>query len=265
MRRPKGPVYTPDSYWEEVASHVTVRDGDARFIAGDDTEYYRAKRALFLKRMLGPATEGVQQILEVGCGPGGNLVWLADRGKKVAGADISEGMLAHAREALPDIPFSLIDGRKLPFDDQSFESVMTSTVLQHNPDDNAGALLNELARVAAREVHLFEDTAWVSIRDHKSHWLRKPAWYTERMAAAGFELDVFKRLPIAAQEIAAGLARVVAAEDHQEGDHISGRRQRVEFVFCRTARVVDAILPASAGLTRMSFRRRGTPGTRRPA
>lgn len=260
MRGQSGPIYTPDNYWEEVARHVAVRDRDSRLIAGDDTEFYRRKRALFLERMLAPATDGVQQILEVGCGPGGNLLWLADRGKEVAGADIPTGMLARAREALPDISLTLIDGRKLPFDDQSFESVMTSTVLQHNPDDNADSLINELARVAASEVHLFEDTAWIGIRDHRSHWLRKPDWYIERMMAAGFELDVFKRLPIAAQEIAAGLARVVSAHDHKEGERVSGRTQRVEFAFCRTARLLDAVLPASAGLTRMSFHRRGIPG-----
>jgi SAM-dependent methyltransferase len=251
-------VYVPDTYWEEVADQVAARDRDARFFAGDDTEFYRRKRALFLERMLAPATEGIQQILEVGCGPGGNLAWLAERGKSVTGVDVSARMLAHARELLPDIPLTKIDGRRLPFADRSFESVMTATVLQHNPSGSADALIAELARTAAADVHLFEDTAWISIRDRRSHWLRTPGWYIERMTAAGFELETLKRLPIAAQEITAALVRATLGQDHQEGAHVSGGRRRVEFALCRAARLLDAVLPASAGLTHMSFRRRPT-------
>lgn len=256
MRFSKRSEYTPDSYWEEVAGYVAVRDRDSGFIAGDDTEFYRRKRAFFLEQMLAPATEGIQQILEVGCGPGGNLAWLADRGKRVAGVDISPGMLARARETLPDIPLTLVSGQRLPFADQSFESVMTATVLQHNSASSANTLIAELARVAAEEVLLFEDTAWISIRDHRSHWLRTPSWYIERMSAVGYELEVLKRLPIAAQEIAAGLARALSADDHQEGKHVSARRRRIESALCGIGRLLDAVLPASAGLTRMSFRRR---------
>jgi hypothetical protein len=167
-------------------------------------------------------------------------------------------MLAHARELLPDVPLTKIDGRRLPFADQSFELVMTATVLQHNPPSSAEALITELARVASAEVYLFEDTAWIGIRDRRSHWLRTPGWYIERMSAGGFELEMLKRLPIAAQEIAAALTRAALGQDHQEGAHVPGMRRRVEFALCRAARLVDAALPASAGLTHMSFRRRPT-------
>lgn len=257
MGQPKKPAYVPDTYWEEVADRITSRDRDASFVAGDDTEFYRRKRALFLEQMLAPATEGTEQVLEVGCGPGGNLVWLAERGKKVAGVDVSARMLAHARGLLPDIPLTKIDGLRLPFADQSFESVITATVLQHNPTDAADALIAELARVATAKVHLFEDTAWVSIRDRRSHWLRTPNWYIERMMAADFELETYKRLPIAAQEIGAAVARAVSGPDHQ-GARVSDRRRRVEFALCRPASFLDTVLPASAGLTHMSFQRQST-------
>lgn len=255
MRRPRNPVYIPDTYWEEVADRISTRDRDARFVAGDDTEFYRRKRSMFLERMLAPATERIQQVLEVGCGPGGNLAWLAERGKRVAGVDVSARMLAHARGRLPDVSLTKIDGLRLPFADQSFESVMTATVLQHNPAGVADALIAELARVAAAEVHLFEDTAWIGIRDRRSHWLRTPGWYIERMTGAGFELEMHKRLPIAAQEIAAAVARAVSGQDRQ-GARVPEGRRRAESALCRAASLLDAVLPASAGLTHMSFHRR---------
>jgi len=259
MRRARTRAYIPDTYWEEVAGRVATRDREARSFAGDDSDFYRRKRAMFLERMLRPATEETHEVLEVGCGPGGNLAWLAERGKEVAGVDVSLRMLAHARELLPDIPLTLVDGRILPFADRSFESVITVTVLQHNPADIADALIAELARTAAQQVHLFEDTAWVSIHDRKSHWLRKPGWYVARMTGAGFALETFERLPIAAEELAANLARAALERGHREGGNVPSSRRRAEFALCGAARLLDVILPASAGLTRMSFRRRPTP------
>src|SRR6266545_680979 len=256
MRRPERSKYHAASYWEDVAQRITARDGNATFVAGDDTSFYLRKRALFLDRLRAPATANVHQVLEVGCGPGGNLLWLASRGKSVAGADVSPSMLLHARRSLPVTPLTLIDGRRLPFADRSFESVMTATVLQHNPPAYVRALIAELARVAASEVHLFEDTAWIAIRDRRSHWLRTIGWYVEQMAAAGFEPVLHERLPLAAQEVAAALVRVAVGRGHSEGAHVARKRHRAEAAIGWAAQLVDAVLPAGVGLTRMSFRRR---------
>ncbi|MFI5796308.1 class I SAM-dependent methyltransferase [Streptomyces sp. NPDC051677] len=251
--------YIPGTYWERVARRVSARDGEANVIAGDDTTFYRRKRELFLERLLAPATEGLHEVLEVGCGPGGNLAWLAGRGMSVAGADVSPTMLEHVRRLLPDVPLTHIDGRQLPFADRSFEAVMTATVLQHNPPDGAGELLTEIARVADREVHLFEDTAWLCLRDRQSHWLRLPRWYVRRMAEVGFVPVVQERLPLAAQEVAAALVRAAGDRGHHEGERVTSRRQRVEVSLGQAASVVDAVLPTGVGLTRMSFRRAGAP------
>ncbi|MET9087201.1 class I SAM-dependent methyltransferase [Streptomyces sp. NPDC004237] len=251
--------YIPGTYWERVAGRVSERDGEASVIAGDDTAFYRRKRALFLDRLLAPATEGLREVLEVGCGPGGNLAWLTDRGMSVAGVDVSPTMLEHVRRRLPDVPLTHVDGRRLPFADRSFEAVMTATVLQHNPPDGAAELLTEIARVADREVHLFEDTAWISLRDRQSHWLRLPQWYVGRMAEVGFVPVVRERLPLAAQEVAAALVRAAGSRGHHEGERVTRRRQRIEASLGQAARMVDAVLPTGVGLTRMSFRRMGAP------
>lgn len=255
MRVPRSSPYVARSYWEDVADEVDSRTGDARGVAGDDTDFYLLKRRFFLATMLAPATASVEQILEVGCGPGGNLAWLAARQKRVTGVDVSPRMLAHARHLAPDVPLILMDGRRLPFVDRGVEAVMTATVLQHNPASDAVALITEMARVAADEVHLFEDTAWIGVHDRKSHWLRKPRWYVDQMAQLGFELTVAQRLPIAAQEVAAAVARATD-RGHREGARAGTGRRRAERAYVQAARFVDRALPAGVGLTRMSFRRR---------
>ena len=52
------------------------------------------------------------------------------------------------------IPRTLYDGKRLPFDDDSFDVVLAFDVLHHTPD--IGAALKELARVARRYVILKE-------------------------------------------------------------------------------------------------------------
>jgi SAM-dependent methyltransferase len=259
MRRLRKPEYVPAPYWDQVASRIGVRTHDAGLIAGDNTDYYQRKRAMFLDRLLAPATADARRVLEVGCGPGGNLAWLVSRGKEVAGADVSPCMLRHARQLLPGTPLTLIDGSRLPFADSGIESAMTVTVLQHNTPAGASALARELARVAASEVHLFEDTAWLNVRDHRSHWLRTPRWYADRMSAAGFDLVLVERLPLAAQEIVAALVRTAWGPWHPEGERETWGRHVAEVTCGGAARIVDAVVPGGVGLTRMSFRRPAQP------
>jgi SAM-dependent methyltransferase len=253
--------YDAATYWDDVAAHLLTRSDEATVVAGDDTPFYRAKRRLFLDSMLLPAMATADFMLEVGCGPGGNLAFLAAHGTEAVGADVSPRMLQRVADTL-GIQGTLIDGRHLPFADYHFPSVFTATVLQHNTDDQAAALLAEMARVSSAEVHLFEDTGSVSMHDRPSHWLRRPSWYVERLGAAGFDLVHHERLPIACQEIAATFARAIYGRRHREGQPVESQRRRVENAALSVARVLDRIVPPVLGLTRMSFRRRTAMGNR---
>lgn len=55
-----------------------------------------------------PAVEG-QHVLDAGCGAGVYAAELADRGAEVTGVDLSEAMLAEARERVPDATFRRAD------------------------------------------------------------------------------------------------------------------------------------------------------------
>lgn len=66
--------YHPEPYWSAVATRIKARSGK-NVVAGDDEPYYRYKRDKFLK-MLSSVDFKDKSVLEVGCGPGGNLEFI---------------------------------------------------------------------------------------------------------------------------------------------------------------------------------------------
>src|SRR4249920_3943616 len=131
--------YEPREYWTQVAEEIGQRS-DSNFFAGLDTPFYRYKRSKFLEKFLRTIPAAGTSILEVGCGPGGNLLELARLGpQRLAGCDISPAMIDLATRNTGEnatIELVLTDGKTLPFGDREFEITFTSTVLQHNLDDS---------------------------------------------------------------------------------------------------------------------------------
>ncbi len=149
--------YHPESYWSEVAERIKARKGE-NVIAGDDEPFYRYKRKRFLG-LLNGVDFNRTKVLELGCGPGGNLqeVWKKSPNKLV-GVDISQEMISLSKEKLSSkIELVKIDGTTLPFKDKEFDIVFTATVLQHNTDDHMlKQILAEICRVSNSKVYLFE-------------------------------------------------------------------------------------------------------------
>ena len=247
--------YKPGAYWNNVGRELLERpDDDDSTIASDDTPHGVVRQVRFFEELLDQSFRHVSTVLEVGQGPGGNLTRLRSQGKTVFGADVSPSMLEVARRrGLENVV--QIDGSRLPFGDKFCDAVFTSTVLQHNNPENAAKLLVEMARVAAREIHLFEDTAVIPFRDRQSHWFRRPSWYSSRLESLGFELTFQKRLPLTCQDVASTVARVLTDRGLAQGAPPTKRRLRLEERLLRLARPVDRVIPPTAGLTRMSFHR----------
>jgi SAM-dependent methyltransferase len=92
---------------------------------------------------------GVQhgtRVLDVGCGSGLTLVLAARRGAVPSGLDISPGLLALARDRLPDADLREGDMEFLPFDDAAFDAVLGVNAFQFAGDPRQA--LREAARVA---------------------------------------------------------------------------------------------------------------------
>ena len=124
-------------------------------------------------------------VLDVGCGVGVTPVFIAKRyGCRVVGVDISEGMVERSRErakrarVVDRVEFRVADAQDLPFDDNSFDAVITESVTAF-PEDKQKAV-NEYARVT-------KPGGYVGLNE--STWLRVPpppelvAWASQELGA----------------------------------------------------------------------------------
>lgn len=81
---------------------------------------------------LSPTKTG--QYLDVGCGSGNYTQMIAENGYRICGVDISEEMLAKARNKSRHIEWILGDARSLPFQDNQFDGA-TCTLATHHIKD----------------------------------------------------------------------------------------------------------------------------------
>lgn len=102
---------------------------------------------VILKKM----AAGANSILDLGCGEGTRLNFLAGE-KKVLGIDISKVGIDLAKKSFPYLQFRVADLEKLPVEDKSFDLVYSAFVMEHltNPEK----VLEEAVRVIADKGYL---------------------------------------------------------------------------------------------------------------
>ncbi len=131
------------------ATEAVKRSYD-RFAHLYDSFEKRSARFRIWREMLWSKVEGCR-ILEIGVGTGGNFAYHI-AGTKVTGMDVSEKMLATAREKAAGKPIAerllLMDVQNLAFAENSFDSVVASLVFCSVPDPVRG--LKEIERVVKR-------------------------------------------------------------------------------------------------------------------
>lgn len=111
----------------------------------------------------------VRKILDLGCGTGRNLIFLSRKGFEMQGIDLSKNAIAGIRKICNNIPEKNKTGptaskakldagsriglktgdifSRLPFDDDSFDAIISVQVLQHSDEKGIIHAISEMKRV----------------------------------------------------------------------------------------------------------------------
>ncbi len=143
------------------------------------------------------------RVLEVGCGLGHLLGWLADR-YQVTGVDVNTWALDQSRQNVPQGTFMEMTAEDLSaFEDNSFQIVITKHVVEHLPDPEKG--IAEMSRVLApggllvfatpnldSQMRKIKKQNWIGYRDPTHISLKPPAEWLVYLRAHGLQpLRVF--------------------------------------------------------------------------
>jgi SAM-dependent methyltransferase len=154
--------------------------------------WYRGMRQISAALLGDALTRPGQRILDAGCGTGGFLRWALDSGSfaSASGIDIGSAAVELARERVPEADLRTGPLRSLPFDDGSFDLVVTNDVLQHIPEDDVADSLRELHRVLSAGGLLFLRTnGSKTLRRERDDWRAYDrATLARELEAAGFRL-----------------------------------------------------------------------------
>ncbi len=130
--------------WDKKRNLMNRYDSTADFY---DNRYQEIQKRKFQE--VSEDLRDAEKILDVGCGTGLFLNEISDWGELVVGVDFSEYMVKNARERVKDAFLVLSDADNLPFKDESFDAVVSLTLLQNMP--NPDLTIQELTRVTEQD------------------------------------------------------------------------------------------------------------------
>ncbi len=96
----------------------------------------------------------IKTVLDLGCGQGKPMEFIKYRIKikKSIGVDLFEPYIQEAKQKKIHSEYMLADIRKVSFKSKSFDLVMASHVLEHLPEKNAWKVLENMERMARKQV-----------------------------------------------------------------------------------------------------------------
>ena len=147
------------------------------------------------------------RILEIGCGIGTVVYELSGKGHDIAGIDISGEAIEYGRKKYGDIRLEVQAAEILPYEDESFEVVMSFDLFEHIAAIDKH--ISEVRRVLRpggyylfqtpnRYSNIIYETLWTkSLQWRRYHpSLHSPGQLRRRMARHGFETRFVKMNPI---------------------------------------------------------------------
>ena len=138
-------------YWNHRIHDLEMTDAEVGTKAFfDDLDEYRFDKLRYLPKVVDFSAYPGQQVLEVGCGIGTDLVRFARGGARVTGVDLAATAIDLARKnfalnGLAPEQLEVGNGEQLPFANNSFDIVYAHGVIQYTA--NPAALIAEAHRV----------------------------------------------------------------------------------------------------------------------
>jgi ubiquinone/menaquinone biosynthesis C-methylase UbiE len=129
------------------------------------------------------------RVLDLGCGPGLQSAWLAERFRTV-GADISRGQLTLARQRAPAASFLLADMSSLAFAPQSLDAIVAFYSIIHLPREEHAALFASMHRWLKPGGRLLVVIGANDWEGSESNWLDMGAdmWWSHFDAQTGLDM-----------------------------------------------------------------------------
>lgn len=136
---------------EDRGDYITFKPGGFAADAHGRPEFSaRLYHELRSFRQLADAHEiTAKKSLEIGCAYGRLSPWIAEYAEEAHAIEPNPEPLEAARHQYPDITFHNTTADELPYEDDSFDLVVTWTVLQHIPPQNLSASIKEIKRILA--------------------------------------------------------------------------------------------------------------------
>lgn len=137
--------------------------GELRFRSEYDYavfEYVRSAKVIQSVERSGVKLQG--RVLDAGCGSGGTALSIAEEVSFAVGLDLSprfsdSGTKLASEKRIRNVAFTQGDGLRLPYANESFDVVLSHSVIEHLPV--AGTYLSECARVLKRGGRFYLSTA----------------------------------------------------------------------------------------------------------
>ena len=145
MKEPTKPEF------DRYARQYTDLHKDSIRASGEDPDYFSSYKARYMATRLASMAPGQSlALLDFGCGVGNSIAHLRQafpsatlHGADLSGESIRLATQAHANEA----SFAVIEDGRLPYSDDTFDSILVACVFHHIPPGERVYWMSEIGRV----------------------------------------------------------------------------------------------------------------------
>lgn len=133
-------------------------------------------------------------ILDIGCGTGALLKVLYDQGLDVTGVDASGQMINQAKKKLKGLPIELKQvnpDKKLPFEDKSFDLVISSYVVHGLESEKRKELYKDMKRISKEYVIIHDYNENRALLTTIIEWLERGDYFNFIKVAEDEMKDIF--------------------------------------------------------------------------